>query len=60
MKLILVLMFTFLAGFSNAAVPAALPGFPTKIGIVGLAHGHVEGFLKGGSLTPRWRYSKSS
>ena len=52
MKLILVLMFTFLAGFSNAAVPAALPGSPTKIGIVGLAHGHVESFLKGGSLTP--------
>jgi glucose-fructose oxidoreductase len=52
MKLILVLMFTFLAVHANAAVPAAVPGSPTKIGIVGLVHGHVEGFLNGGSLTP--------
>ena len=52
MKLILVLMFTFLAVDANAAVPAAVPGSPMKIGIVGLVHGHVEGFLNGGSLTP--------
>ncbi|HXM62304.1 MAG TPA: Gfo/Idh/MocA family oxidoreductase [Terriglobales bacterium] len=52
MKQILVLMFTFLAGLSNAAVPAAVPDSPMKIGIVGLVHGHVEAFLKGGSLTP--------
>src|SRR5271155_2313152 len=52
MKLILVLIFTFLAVDANAAVPAAVPGSPTKIGIVGLVHGHVEGFLNGGSLTP--------
>lgn len=52
MKPILVLMFTFLAVHANAAVPAAVPGSPMKIGIVGLVHGHVEGFLNGGSLTP--------
>ncbi len=52
MKPILVLMFTFLAVDANAAVPAAVPGSPMKIGIVGLVHGHVESFLNGGSLTP--------
>jgi predicted dehydrogenase len=52
MKQVLVLMFTFLAVHANAAGPAAVPGSSMKIGIVGLVHGHVEGFLKGGSLTP--------
>jgi|SRR5882672_11844875 len=52
MKTILVLMLTFLAVHANAAVPATIPGSPMKIGIVGLVHGHVEAFLKGGSLTP--------
>ena len=52
MKLILGLMFSFLAGHANATVPAAVPGSPMKIGIVGLVHGHVESFLNGGSLTP--------
>jgi predicted dehydrogenase len=52
MKPILVLMFTFLAVHANAIVPGAVPGSPTKIGIVGLVHGHVESFLNGGSLTP--------
>jgi len=50
MQLILV-MFTFLAVTANAAVDAT-PGFPMRVGIVGLVHGHVEGFLKGGALTP--------
>jgi len=51
MKQILVLLLTFLAVYAKAAVPDA-PGSPMKVGIVGLVHGHVEGFLKGGSLTP--------
>src|ERR1700683_1362145 len=50
MKLILV-MLTFLAVYANAA-PDAHPGSPMRVGIVGLVHGHVEGFLKGGALTP--------
>ena len=45
---ILVLMFTLLAANANATVQ----GSPMKIGIVGLAHGHVEAFLQGGALTP--------
>jgi glucose-fructose oxidoreductase len=52
MKLIPVLMLTFLAVHANATVPAAVRASPMKIGIVGLVHGHVEAFLKGGSLTP--------
>jgi predicted dehydrogenase len=52
MKQVLVLMFTILAVHANAAGPAAVPGSSMKIGIVGLVHGHLEGFLKGGSLTP--------
>src|SRR5580698_8515375 len=52
MKLILVLMFTLLAVHANATAPAAVPVSPTRIGIVGLVHGHVESFLNGGSLTP--------
>lgn len=31
---------------------AAAPTSPMKVGIVGLVHGHVEGFLKGSALTP--------
>ncbi len=31
---------------------AAADGAPMKVGIVGLVHGHVDGFLKGGALTP--------
>jgi len=51
MKKILVLMFAFLAVHATDAVAAA-PGSPMKVGIVGLVHGHVEIFLKGGSLAP--------
>ena len=51
MKHILVLMLTFLAVHVQAAADDA-PGSPMKLGIVGLVHGHVDGFLKGGSLTP--------
>ena len=51
MKQILVLMLTFLAVHVQAAADDA-PGSPMKLGIVGLVHGHVDGFLKGGSLTP--------
>jgi predicted dehydrogenase len=50
MKLILV-MLTFLAVHASAAVDAHSDS-PMKVGIVGLVHGHVEGFLKGGALTP--------
>ncbi len=39
------------AATANAAVDAA-PGSPMRVGIVGLVHGHVGGFLKGGALTP--------
>ena len=51
MKHILVLMLTFLAVHVQAAADDA-PGSPMRVGIVGLVHGHVDGFLKGGSLTP--------
>src|ERR1700683_192289 len=50
MKLILV-MLTVFAVHANAVVDAH-PGSPMKVGIVGLVHGHVDGFLKGGALTP--------
>jgi glucose-fructose oxidoreductase len=50
MKLILV-MLSFLATPANATVDTA-PGSPMRVGIVGLVHGHVEGFLKGSALTP--------
>jgi predicted dehydrogenase len=36
---------------ANAAVDTAA-GSPIRVGIVGMVHGHVEGFLKGGALTP--------
>ena len=51
MKQVLVLMLTFLAVHVQAAADDA-PGSPMRVGIVGLVHGHVDGFLKGGSLTP--------
>jgi glucose-fructose oxidoreductase len=51
MKLLLVLMLALLAMQANAAVDAAA-GSPMRVGIVGMVHGHVEGFLKGGALTP--------
>ena len=50
MKLILV-MLAFLAVHANAVVDAT-PSAPMRVGIVGLVHGHVEGFLKGGALAP--------
>ena len=50
MKLFLV-MLTSLAVPANAALDAG-PGSPMRLGIIGLVHGHVEGFLKGGALTP--------
>lgn len=51
MKKTLLLLFTFLAPYANAATPAA-PGSPMKVAIVGMVHGHVEAFLAGGGLTP--------
>jgi glucose-fructose oxidoreductase len=40
----------FILGTKPAA--ASPDGAPMKVGIVGLVHGHVEGFLQGGALTP--------
>jgi glucose-fructose oxidoreductase len=51
MKQILVLMLACLVVHATVAF-AADPASPMKVGIVGLVHGHVEGFLKGGGLTP--------
>lgn len=51
MKQILVLMLACLVVHAKGALAAA-PDSPMKVGIVGLVHGHVEGFLKGGGLTP--------
>jgi glucose-fructose oxidoreductase len=34
------------------ALGAQTPAAPLRVGIVGLAHGHVSGFLNGGALTP--------
>jgi predicted dehydrogenase len=51
MRLILVPMLALLAVHANAAADAT-PGSPQRVGIVGMVHGHVEGFLKGGALTP--------
>jgi len=50
-KQILVLLVSLLAFPANAA-RSSEPGSPMRIGIVGLVHGHVDGFLKGGALTP--------
>ena len=51
MKQILLLMLVCLIIHAKGAF-AADPASPMKVGIVGLVHGHVEGFLKGGGLTP--------
>ena len=51
MKLILVLMLTLAVVDAHGAANSTA-GSPMKVGIVGMVHGHVEGFLKGGGLTP--------
>jgi predicted dehydrogenase len=51
MKLILVLMLTLAVVDAHGAANST-PRSPMKVGIVGMVHGHVEGFLKGGGLTP--------
>ena len=51
MRLILVPMLALLAVHANAALDATA-GPPMRVGIVGMVHGHVDGFLKGGGLTP--------
>jgi glucose-fructose oxidoreductase len=51
MRLVLVLMLALFALRANAAVDNTA-GSPMKVGIVGMVHGHVEGFLMGGALTP--------
>src|SRR5580658_1311593 len=51
MKPILMLMLTLAVVDAHGAANSA-PRSPMKVGIVGLVHGHVEGFLKGGALTP--------
>ena len=51
MKLILMLMLT-LAVVDAHGAGNSTPRSPMKVGIVGMVHGHVEGFLKGGGLTP--------
>src|SRR5271163_2424495 len=53
----LVAMFAFLTLYATPAVAAPdgapMPdAAPMKVAIVGLVHGHVDGFLKGGALTP--------
>jgi predicted dehydrogenase len=52
MKTILLLMMTmaFLAVHVNSV--AAAPAAPLKVGIVGLAHGHIEFAIRGGTLVP--------
>ncbi len=51
MKKAFVLVVSLLAGCAGAFAFAA-PAGPMKVGIVGLTHGHVGGFLGGGALTP--------
>ena len=51
MKLILVLMLTVAVVDAHGAANST-PRSPMKVGIVGMVHGHIEGFLKGGGLTP--------
>jgi glucose-fructose oxidoreductase len=51
MKPILMLMLTLAVVDAHGAANSA-PRSPMKVGIVGMVHGHVEGFLKGGGLTP--------
>lgn len=43
----------FLAVFACCvALGAQTPAAPLRVGIIGLTHGHVAGFLNGGALTP--------
>ncbi len=49
-KFALVMFVLFI--FGAKSVEAAGDGAPMKVGIVGLVHGHVDGFLKGSALTP--------
>jgi len=51
MRLVLVLMLALVAVHANAS-KGAVPDSPMRVGIVGMVHGHVEGFLKGGAITP--------
>ena len=48
MKKLLLLITAFLA----VQQPAAANSTPLKLGIVGLEHGHIESFLRGGALAP--------
>ena len=50
-KRILFVMLVLLVMQVNLTSCSAV-GVPMKVGIVGLVHGHVDGFLKGGALTP--------
>ena len=49
MKKLVVLAFAVLLGWSTGSAWAEQP---LKVGIVGLEHGHVAGFLGGGALVP--------
>src|ERR1700733_5217376 len=51
MKLILMLMLALAVVDAHGAANSP-PRSLLKVGIVGMVHGHVEGFLKGGGLTP--------
>ncbi len=51
MKLILMLMLTLAVVDAHGAANSTSRS-PMKVGIVGMVHGHVESFLKGGVLTP--------
>ena len=51
MKLILMLVLMVAVVDAHGAANST-PRSPMKVGIVGMVHGHVEGFLKGGGLTP--------
>jgi len=50
MRNALLLMLAFLAVSGHSAVAASGP--PMKVGIVGMVHDHLDGFLKGGNLVP--------
>jgi glucose-fructose oxidoreductase len=50
MNTILALMLVLVAMPAKSVMAA--PGGPMRVGIVGLVHGHVGGFLKGGLLAP--------
>jgi predicted dehydrogenase len=42
----------FLLGTCTAAVAATPPAAPMRVGVVGLVHGHIDGFLNKSNLTP--------